>query len=71
MPNFPIRKKYPTIDKMTFCSATATPAVSNPAKVTTDPSLLAKAKATIIATANHRVNFRSNRNWYLRRGSRM
>jgi hypothetical protein len=46
-------------------------AVSSPANVATDPSSLAKAKATMRAIESQRTIRRSSRSWYLRLASWM
>src|SRR5262249_52513893 len=61
-PCFPIRKKYPATERITFCKATAMPAVRKPAKVVMAPSSLAKAIAMMIATSDQTTNLRSARN---------
>src|SRR5579862_1126605 len=62
-PYLPIRKKYPATERITFCRATAMPAVRRPAKVASVPSSLAKATATITAISDHTTIRRSSRNW--------
>ena len=47
---------------MTFCKATAIPAVMSPAKVASEPISVARAKAMVIPITHHNTMRRNSKN---------